>query len=76
MAHLNATLRGTPSLSVPTLVNRLQAVVATLKQAVRRRALYKRTLRELNALTEREMNDLGIYPAMISQVAREAAYGK
>ena len=71
MAQLNAALRGNP-----TLTARVQAVVSTLKQAFRRRALYQQTLRELNALTEREMNDLGIYPAMISQVARAAAYGK
>ena len=76
MAHLNATLRGTPSLRAPTLVKRVQAFVATLKQTFRRRALYRQTLRELNALTEREMNDLGIHPAMISQMAREAAHGK
>ena len=76
MAQLNAALSGNPTLSAPTLVKRVQAVVATLKQAVRRRAVYKQTLRELNALTERELNDLGMHPAMISQVAREAAYGK
>ena len=71
MAQVNATLSGTQSLS-----DRVQGFVATVKEAVRRRAVFKRTLRELNSLTEREMADLGIHPAMIVQVAREAAYGK
>ena len=76
MALLNATLSGTPGLSAPTFFTRVQAVVVTLKQAARRRAVYRRTVRELNALTEREMTDLGIHPSMITEVAREAAYGK
>ena len=71
MAQVNATLNGTQSLS-----DRVKAIVVTLKDGLRRRAIYKRTLRELNSLTEREMADLGIHPAMIVQVAREAAYGK
>jgi uncharacterized protein YjiS (DUF1127 family) len=71
MALLNAALGGNHNLS-----DRVQAVVANLKESVRRRALYRRTMRELNALTAREMTDLGIHQAMISQVAREAAYGK
>lgn len=71
MAQVNATLDGTQSLS-----DRALAFVANLKDGLRRRALYKRTLRELNNLTAREMADLGIHPAIIDQVAREAAYGK
>ena len=76
MALLNATLIGSPRLSVQTLVARVQAAVVALKQAVRRRAVYKQTVRELNTLTAREMTDLGIHPAMIHDVARAAAYGK
>jgi uncharacterized protein YjiS (DUF1127 family) len=71
MALVNVTLSGTQSLS-----DRVQAVVATLKLAVHRRAVYNRTVRELRALSERDMSDLGIHPAMITEVAREAAYGK
>ena len=76
MALLNATLSGTPRLSVSTLITRVQAAIVALKQAARRRAVYRRTVRELNALTAREMTDLGIHPSMINDVAREAAYGK
>lgn len=76
MALLNATLSGTPGLSAPTLVTRVQAVIVAVTQAARRRAVYRRTVRELNTLSSREMTDLGIHPSMINDVAREAAYGK
>ena len=76
MALLNATLSGTPGLSAPTLVTRVQAVIVAVTQAARRRAVYRRTVRELNTLNPRELTDLGIHPAMIHDVAREAAYGK
>ncbi len=57
------------------LWDRLVATVAELKAAQRRRAVYARTFRELNALTERELSDLGIAQIQIADVAREAAYG-
>ena len=76
MALLNATLSGTPRLGAQTLVARVQAAVVALKQAAGRRAVYRRTVRELNTLSSREMTDLGIHPSMINDVAREAAYGK
>jgi len=38
-----------------------------------RRRIYKRTYAELNALTTRELDDLGISRSMISRLAREAA---
>ena len=41
-----------------------------------RRAVYAQTVRELNALTDRELADLGIARTSIAEVAREAAYGK
>ena len=47
-----------------------------MKAAIARRAVYAQTVRELNALTDRELADLGIARASITTVAREAAYGK
>jgi uncharacterized protein YjiS (DUF1127 family) len=41
-----------------------------------RRAIYRQTLRELNALSGRELADLGIHRSMITRLAQEAAYGK
>jgi uncharacterized protein YjiS (DUF1127 family) len=58
------------------LADRIAAFVADLRQTARRRALYTRTLRELNALTDRELTDLGISRLQIEDVARTAAYGK
>ncbi|MFV0386966.1 DUF1127 domain-containing protein [Paracoccus sp. (in: a-proteobacteria)] len=40
-----------------------------------RRVVYRQTLRELNGLSNRELNDLGISRAMITRLAHEAAYG-
>ena len=40
-----------------------------------RRRVYRRTVRELRKLNARELNDLGIHPSMIRQLAHEAAYG-
>ena len=47
-----------------------------MEQAIARRAIYKQTVRELNALSARELADLGIHRSMITRLAREAAYGK
>lgn len=43
------------------------------KRACRR--LYRQTVRELNALSPRELADLGINRSMIRRLAHEAAYG-
>ncbi|MDP2086540.1 MAG: DUF1127 domain-containing protein [Gemmobacter sp.] len=53
-----------------------QGFVARLREALHRRKLYTRTLRELNGLTTRELSDLGLTRSMITRVALEAAYGK
>ena len=37
---------------------------------------YRETLRELESLTKRELNDLGLNQHTLQAVAREAAYGK
>lgn len=71
MAYTNATRSATAG-----LVDRLSALVADVRESMRRRRLYRDTLRELNALSTRELNDLGIHRSMITRVALEAAYGK
>jgi uncharacterized protein YjiS (DUF1127 family) len=38
--------------------------------------MYSQTARELDALTDRELADLGIHRASIRQIAIQAAYGK
>ncbi len=56
--------------------DRIAALVASVKDTLRKRAVYRQTLRELQALTDRELTDLGIHRAMITHIALEAAYGK
>ncbi len=46
-----------------------------LRNGIARRAVYQRTLRELSALSNRDLADLGIDRKMITRVANEAAYG-
>jgi uncharacterized protein YjiS (DUF1127 family) len=42
----------------------------------RRYRLFRRTYAELDALTTRELDDLGISRSMITRLAYEAAYGR
>ena len=56
--------------------DRLAAVKDIVLAAVNQRRVYARTVAELNALTDRELADLGISRLGITDIAREAAYGK
>lgn len=49
---------------------------ATLADKFRRYTLYRNTLRELDALSDRDLLDLGLSRSAIEGVAHEAAYGK
>jgi uncharacterized protein YjiS (DUF1127 family) len=70
MAFSTETLRG------PGLLSGLRDSVARLLEALQRRRVYNRTFAELNRLSTRELEDLGISRCMISRLAHEAAYGK
>ncbi len=59
-----------------SLADRAAALVAAIREAVQRRRVYRQTLRELGALSTRELNDLGISRSMITRIALEAAQGK
>jgi uncharacterized protein YjiS (DUF1127 family) len=54
----------------------ISGIIAAARLALQRRAVYSRTMRELQALSDRDLSDLGIHRAMIAEIAREAAYGK
>jgi uncharacterized protein YjiS (DUF1127 family) len=71
MAYANSTRAVSVSLS-----DRLAATVSVLRAAIQRRRVYEQTLRELRSLSDRDLSDLGISRAVITMVAREAAYGK
>ena len=49
---------------------------ARIREARARRVIYRQTVRELSALSGRELEDLGIHRSMIPQIAAEAAWGK
>ncbi len=55
---------------------RVTNLIASWRKALEQRRIYRQTLRELNALSTRDLNDLGINRTMISRIALEAAYGK
>lgn len=58
------------------IVQRIVALARDIQDAYQRRRVFNETLRELSALSGRELADLGIHRSMITRVAREAAYGK
>lgn len=70
MVYANSTRAVGVSLS-----DRLAATLTVLRAAVQRRRVYDQTRRELKALSDRDLADLGIHRSMIRTVAREAAYG-
>ena len=70
MAYVNSR-----SASV-SISDRFGALVKMVKDAVERRQVYAVTVRELSALSDRDLNDMGISRLAITDVAREAAYTK
>lgn len=57
-----------------SLTERVSDMFAGLIEAQEKRATYRRTLRELEALSNRELADLGLSRSGIRRVALEAAY--
>lgn len=57
------------------LLGRLTAAAQRMQENRARRAVYRQTIRELNALTTRDLDDLGINRSMIKGLAYEAAWG-
>jgi len=64
-----------PRPSAPMALNvRLVNALDSFKKNLRQRRMYNQTIRELNSLSDRELNDLGLCRSMISDVARSAVY--
>lgn len=55
-----------------TLADRATALFANISEAYAQRKLYNTTFNELQALSNRELADLGIHRSMIKRVALEA----
>jgi uncharacterized protein YjiS (DUF1127 family) len=71
MAYVNTT-----RVAHLSLADRISAVVAAVKVALQRRRVYLNTLRELDALSDRDLADMSLHRSMLVGIAREAAYGK
>lgn len=71
MAYVNTT-----RIARKGLLDRLAALKDAAVTAIHSRQVYLRTVSELNALTDRELSDLGIARISIREIAHEAAYGK
>ncbi len=64
-----------PRTGAPTaLSTRLANATANFKTGLRNRRMFRKTINELNALSDRELHDLGLNRSMISDVARSAVY--
>jgi uncharacterized protein YjiS (DUF1127 family) len=71
MAYLNTTQTARGG-----LLARLALLKDGVTTALQQRRVYARTVAELNALSDRELGDLGISRLSIPEIAHEAAYGK
>ncbi|MBN2629438.1 MAG: DUF1127 domain-containing protein [Rhodobacteraceae bacterium] len=71
MTYVNSSREGTAG-----LVKRAGTIFSSLRLSLKRRRVFKQTIRELQALSNRELADLGIDRSMITRVSSEAAYGK
>jgi uncharacterized protein YjiS (DUF1127 family) len=50
-------------------------VSGALRDRIRQRAAYSRTLAELNAMSDRELTDFGFHRSELPRVARDAVRG-
>lgn len=57
-----------------TFGDKIAALWTEIKEANAKRVVYNTTVRELNALSGRELADLGIHRSMIRRLALDAAY--
>lgn len=58
------------------IADRLAYLKDAVLTAINQRRVYTRTVTELNSLSDRDLADLGISRLGITEIAREAAYGK
>lgn len=70
MAYVN-----TRAAAAAGLRDRVGALIGSVQDYLRRQRVFRQTLRELDALSDRELSDLGMHRADIETIAREAAFG-
>lgn len=71
-----AVIAHTQNAAATGLRGRLLNAIQRMQENRARRAVYRQTLRELNTLSNRDLEDLGISRSMVTRLAHEAAYGK
>jgi len=57
-----------------TIGDKIAALWAQSREAAAKRSVYRKTVSELNALSSRELMDLGIHRSAIRSLAYDAAY--
>ena len=72
MAYINTNTQTVARNSVLSMV---AGVIADLKTAAARRAVYREVYAELDHMTNRDLADIGISRDQIADVATKAAYG-
>ncbi len=58
------------------IFGRLVGFVHAINESMRKSMQFRRTMRELQALSARELADLGIHRSNIASIAYESVYGK
>lgn len=69
------TVQTATHIALPDFAGRIVALRTYITQAAAKRKIYRTTLAELESLTSRELDDLGIARASIREIAYQAAYG-
>lgn len=66
-----SAMTNTPAHKI-SVFTRIHAVFASVKEALARNAVYKKTVRELSSLSDHELSDIGIARCDIYAIARQA----
>ena len=61
------------SLAKPAVFGGIFAALNKMTEAVQRRRVYRTTMNELSALSDRDLSDLGLSRASIRRLAQDAA---
>ncbi|RMD88758.1 MAG: DUF1127 domain-containing protein [Alphaproteobacteria bacterium] len=54
----------------------MTSLIGRLRENARKRALYRRTVKEIRAMPDTIARDLGLYRGEAERIAREAVYGR
>ena len=65
VASIQTALKGAPAFGI-------SALIETAKTRLVRRHMYRQTVNELSALSDRQLADLGLHRSMIRQLALQA----